>query len=216
MTTRDEYWALEQRWLGRRAYGSVWELLQQRAAEVADGHGREVVFSCEHDPVYTTGKRGVDNRSGAGLPAPVVYSDRGGEMTFHGPGQIMLYPVIHLRKRGIGVKQYVHILEQSCIDTLKTLGVDSGRRCGFPGVWAGQGKIAALGVRVTHGVAYHGMALNVNVDAGWFAAIIPCGLQVSTVSLSDFINPPPLPGLAECWQHCLNDLLSPHAPVTGK
>ncbi|MDQ7000660.1 MAG: hypothetical protein Q9M12_07255, partial [Mariprofundus sp.] len=111
MTEHYEYGALEQRWLGRQAYGFVWELLQHRAAEIADGHGREVVFSCEHDPVYTTGKRGVDNRSGAELPAPVVYSDRGGEMTFHGPGQIMLYPVIHLRKRGIGVKQYVHILE---------------------------------------------------------------------------------------------------------
>ncbi len=216
MIERHEYGTLEQRWLGRQAYGSVWELLQHRAAEITDGHGREVIFSCEHDPVYTTGKRGVDNRLGIELPAPVVYSDRGGEMTFHGPGQIMLYPVIYLRKREIGVKQYVHILEQSCIDMLKELGVDSGRHCGFPGVWTEQGKIAALGIRVTRGVAYHGMALNVNVDARWFAAINPCGLQASAVSLSDFIKPPPLPGLAECWQHCLNDLLSRQAPFTGK
>jgi len=193
--------------MGRQAYEPVWQLLQQRALEVADGHSSEIVFSCEHDPVYTTGKRGVDNRSGAELPAPVVCSDRGGEMTFHGPGQIMLYPVIHLRMREIGVKQYVHILEQSCIDILKELGVDSGRHCGFPGVWTKQGKIAALGIRIIHGVAYHGMALNVNVDAKWFAAIIPCGLQADVVSLSDFINPPSLPELAEHWQNCLNDLL---------
>jgi len=199
--------SFEQRWLGRQAYEPVWQLLQQHALEVADGNSSETVFSCEHDPVYTTGKRGVDNRSGAELPAPVVCSDRGGEMTFHGPGQIMLYPVIYLRKRGLGVKQYVHILEQSCINMLKDLGVGSGRRCGFPGVWTEQRKIAALGIRITHGVAYHGMALNVNVDTKWFAAIIPCGLQSDVVSLSDFINPPSLPDLAEHWQHCLTDLL---------
>ncbi|MDQ6981994.1 MAG: lipoyl(octanoyl) transferase LipB [Mariprofundus sp.] len=207
MTAPYKHGSLEQRWLGRQAYEPVWALLQKRANAIACDNSCEVIFSCEHDPVYTTGKRGVDNRSGAELPAPVVYSDRGGEMTFHGPGQIMLYPVIHLRKRGVGVKQYVHVLEQSCIDMLKELGVDSGRHCGFPGVWTEQGKIAALGIRITHGVAYHGMALNVNVDTKWFAAINPCGLQTGVVSLSDFIKPPLLPELAGCWQHCLNDLL---------
>ncbi|MDQ7000237.1 MAG: lipoyl(octanoyl) transferase, partial [Mariprofundus sp.] len=101
----------------------------------------------------------------------------------------------------------VHILEQSCIDILKELGVDSGRHCGFPGVWTGQGKIAALGIRIMHGVAYHGMALNVDVDNKWFAAINPCGLQAAAVNLSNFLKPPSLPELAECWQHCLDDLL---------
>jgi len=82
--------------------------------------------------------------------------------------------------------------------------VEAGRRCGFPGVWTGQGKIAALGVRVRHGVAYHGMALNVNVDADWFAAINPCGLQSGVVNMSDYIIPPPLPVLAQRWRQLMD------------
>jgi len=193
--------------MGRQAYVPVWKQLREHACAVADGRECEIIFSCEHEPVYTTGKRGVDNRLGTELPAPVVHSDRGGEMTFHGPGQVMMYPVIHLRRRHLGVKQYVHLLEQSCIDVLNELGVSSGRHCGFPGVWVGSGKIAALGVRVVRGVAYHGMALNVDVDNKWFSAIHPCGLQSGIVSLSDFIDVPLLPDLAEHWQHRLDDYL---------
>jgi len=191
---------MKYQWMGRQAYAPLWQQLQQCAQAVAEKRDAEIMISCEHEPVYTTGKRGVDNRLGSELPAPVVCSDRGGEMTFHGPGQLMLYPVIHLRYRGIGVKQYVHLLEQSCMDLLHDAGVETNRRNGFPGVWTERGKIAALGVRVTHGVAYHGMALNVDVDSHWFAAIKPCGLQSSVVSMSGFIDPPPLPVLAECWQ----------------
>ena len=195
-------------WIGRRAYEPVWQQLQQHAGAVADGREHEMIFSCEHEPVYTTGKRGVDNRLHAELPAPVVCTDRGGEMTFHGPGQIMLYPVIHLRRRKLGVKQYVHLLEESCIHMLKSCGVEASRNCGFPGVWTKQGKIAALGVRVSRGVAYHGMALNVDVDHRWFSAINPCGLQTDVVSLSAFVDPLPLPDLAQRWQRCLADFLS--------
>jgi len=132
----------------------------------------------------------------------VICSDRGGEMTFHGPGQVMLYPVIHLRRCNIGVKQYVHLLEQSCIDLLGESGMHVKRNCGFPGVWTERGKIAALGVRVSRGVAYHGMALNVHVDPDWFDAIKPCGLQINAVSMSDFIKPLSLPELAQRWHIC--------------
>jgi len=195
-------------WIGRQAYAPVWQQLQQHASAVADGREHEMIFSCEHEPVYTTGKRGVDNRLHAELPAPMVCTDRGGEMTFHGPGQIMLYPVIHLRQRELGVKQYVHLLEQSCIDLLDSCGLEASRKCGFPGVWTERGKIAALGVRVSRGVAYHGMALNVDVDPSWFAAINPCGLQTDVVSLSALVDPLPLPFLAQPWQRCFADLLS--------
>jgi len=191
---------MKYQWLGKKAYEPVWNRLQQQANGVGNGHCDEIIFGCEHEPVYTTGKRGVDNRLSSELPAPVVHSDRGGEMTFHGPGQLMLYPVIHLRQRQIGVKQYVHLLEQSCIDLLLGSGVQSKRRYGFPGVWTGRGKIAALGVRISHGVAFHGMALNVDVDDQWFAAINPCGLQGGIVNLSDFIEPQPLPALSQRWQ----------------
>jgi len=198
---------LKFRWLGVQPYEPVWHELHGRAAAVAYGCGDEMIVSCEHEPVYTTGRRGVDNRLGLDLPAPVVRSDRGGEMTFHGPGQIMLYPVINLRRREIGVKQYVHLLEHSCIELLKAQGVDARRNCGFPGVWTERGKIAALGVRVTRGIAYHGMALNVDVDSSWFAAINPCGLQSGIVSLADFTDPLPLPELAESWQGRFQSLL---------
>lgn len=193
--------------MGKQAYEAVWQMLRHRAVDVAEMCADEIIVCCEHEPVYTTGKRGIDNRLGAELPAPVVYSDRGGEMTFHGPGQLMIYPVIDLRRRRIGVKQYVHMLEQSCINMLKDLGVDTARRCGFPGVWVGQNKIAALGIRIARGVAYHGMALNVDVEAEWFAAINPCGMQSGVVNLADFADTPPLSDLAERWQCCLNDLL---------
>jgi len=198
---------IKYQWLGVQAYVPVWGMLHARADAVAAGQEDEIIYSCEHEPVYTTGRRGIDNRLGPELPAPVVHSDRGGEMTFHGTGQIMLYPVINLRSRENGVKQYVFLLEQSCIDLLKGLGVYAGRNCGFPGVWTERGKIAALGVRVTRGVAYHGMALNVDVDPKWFAAINPCGLQSGVVSVADFVEPMPLSELAEHWQSSFQSLL---------
>ena len=128
-------------------------------------------------------------------------------MTFHGPGQLMLYPIIHLRSRDLGVKQYVHLLEASCIELLSDLGITAARNCGFPGVWTERGKIAALGVRVSRGVAYHGMALNVELDPKWFAAINPCGLQSGVVSISEFTEPLPLTTLAEQWQNHFTGLL---------
>jgi len=198
---------LAYKWLGRRAYEPVWQKLSARADAVAKGVGEEVIFAGEHEPVYTTGRRGIDNRLGEELPAPVVYSDRGGEMTFHGPGQIMLYPIINLRSREIGVKQYVYLLEESCIQLLKEFGIKAKRNCGFPGVWTEQGKIAALGVRVTRGVAFHGMALNVNIDPKWFATINPCGLQLGVVNISDFTVPLPPFELAERWQFHFQSLL---------
>jgi lipoyl(octanoyl) transferase len=167
---------LDTAWLGRQPYAPMWARLQDRAAAIAAGVEGECIWSCAHDPVYTTGMRGRDNRIVATLPAPMVRTDRGGETTFHGPGQIMLYPLIHLRRRRLGARRYVEILEASCLRTLADLGVMAHRRCGFPGIWTGQGKIAALGIRIGQGVAYHGMALNVRVDPDWFACIQPCGL----------------------------------------
>jgi len=202
-------------WLGHQPYQAIWQTLQTRAGTVLKDPATEIIFSCEHDPVYTTGKRGIDNRLTETLPAPVIHTDRGGEMTFHGPGQLMLYPVMHLRARKLGVKAYVHVLEQSCIDLLQSLGVIATRRCGFPGVWTEQGKIAALGVRVTHGVAYHGMALNVDVEPAWFAAINPCGLQSGIISVSHLIHESlPLSPLAERWQYYFCQRLPPQLALT--
>ncbi len=185
-------------WLGCVPFPDMWRRMRTRATEIAGGRATEIVWACEHEAVYTTGRRGVDNRLRL-LPADLISCDRGGETTFHGPGQLLLYPVLYLRRRGLGVRAYVHLLEQSCIDLLRAYGVDAGRRRGCPGVWIGDAKIAAVGIRVRNGVAYHGMALNVAVEQRWFAAIRPCGLALPVVNLAEIASAPPIPVLARTW-----------------
>lgn len=199
----------ETTWLGRQPYLLLWQRMRSRARAVSDGSEGECIWCCEHEPVYTTGMRGRDNRKVAELPAALLKTDRGGETTFHGPGQLMLYPLVDLRRRRLGVRRYVALLEESCMRTLAQFGVLSHRRCGLPGVWTEAGKIAALGVRVQNGVAYHGMALNVRVDRDWFACIEPCGLNLPVDRLDH--HHPELPGdenLASLWAGQLVDLLS--------
>jgi len=195
-------------WLGHRPYEPTWQLLQIRAASVAASEEAEIIWSCEHDPVYTTGRRAVDNREQPTLPAPLIFTDRGGETTFHGTGQIMLYPIVHLKERHITPKEYVSLLEQSAINLLAELGVSAERRCGLPGVWTKEGKIVAIGLRIQNGIAYHGMALNVNVDASWFSAINPCGTGKRSVNLFDYVESTQnLESIATQWGNQLNLLL---------
>ena len=196
-------------WLGARAYEPMWQQLQSRAADVAAGRESEIIWACEHEPVYTTGRRAVDNRQRPTLPAPLVYTDRGGETTFHGRGQIMLYPVIHLKQRRIAPRAYVQLLEQSAIDLLAELGITAERRCGLPGVWTSEGKIAAIGLRIQNGVAYHGMAMNVDVAPKWFAAINPCGTGKKSVNIANYLLQwPKADILAARWNEQLDRLLS--------
>lgn len=190
-------------WLGQVDYADMWQRMQRRAGLLCGGRGEEVVWCCEHPPVYTTGKRGIDNRTRGTLPAPLLATDRGGETTFHGPGQLMLYPVISLRTRRIGVRDYVCLLEKSCIALLATYGIAAAQRDGLPGVWVGDAKIAAIGLRVAHGVAWHGMALNVSVAGEWFEAINACGAGLGVTSMQDFVQPPALAGLAQGWYDLL-------------
>jgi lipoyl(octanoyl) transferase len=124
----------------------------------------------EHPPVYTLGQGADDAAVPNGIP--VVRSDRGGEITYHGPGQVVLYTLIDLARRGIKVKRFVWLLEQAAIDLLNGKGE---RKPGAPGVYVDGAKIAALGIRVTRGRAYHGLALNVDMDLSPFLAIDPCG-----------------------------------------
>jgi lipoyl(octanoyl) transferase len=127
----------------------------------------------EHPPVYTLGLA-ADAAHGPKLDngIPVVQAERGGEITYHGPGQLVLYTLVDLARRGIKVKQFVAMLEQSVIDLL---GGRAQRRAGAPGVYANGAKVAALGIRVSRGCAFHGLALNVEMDLAPFAAIDPCG-----------------------------------------
>lgn len=143
----------------------------RRDADTADE-----LWIVEHPPVYTLGV-GADLAHGPkGLNhVPVVRSERGGEITYHGPGQVVLYALFDLARRGIRVSEFVALLEQAVIDLLAECGVAAQRRAGAPGVYADGAKVAALGLRVSRGRCYHGMALNVDMDLAPFSAIDPCG-----------------------------------------
>jgi len=195
-------------WLGVQPYEALLEKMQGYAALLATNKADEVIWACEHEPVYTTGKRAIDNRLDKALPAPLFITDRGGETTFHGCGQVMLYPIIHLRRRGLTVRQYIHLLEESAIQTLAQYDIKAERRCGLPGVWTDKGKIVAMGIRISQGVAYHGMAMNMAVDLAYFKAINPCGLGRNTVNMQDYLDVLPLnKQLAHVWSDSLKGLL---------
>ena len=155
------------------------DFTRQRDADTADE-----LWLLEHPPVYTLGLA-ADAAHGpkAGCGIPVVQVERGGEVTYHGPGQLVMYTLVDLARRGIKVKQFVSLLEQSVIDLLGESGESRGERLpGMPGVYVDGAKVAALGIRVSRGCAFHGLALNVDMDLAPFAAIDPCGypgLQVT-------------------------------------
>jgi lipoyl(octanoyl) transferase len=166
---------LRLRWLGADCdYLSVWEQMRrytdERGAQAADE-----LWLLQHAPVFTLGQ--------AGLPAhllnpgtiPVVRSDRGGQVTYHGPGQLVAYLLLDLKRARVGVKRLVHLLEQGVIDLLAAHRLAAQSRADAPGVYVGAAKIASVGLRVRRGCSYHGVALNVDLDLAPFARINPCG-----------------------------------------
>ena len=156
---------------GRLEYAAAWDLQRELAARVTPERG--FLLLLEHPPVYTLGRNGDARNVLEARDIPVIRSDRGGDVTYHGPGQLVGYPIVDVRR--IGVKRFVEGLEASLIDVLAALGVPARRRDGCVGVWASKGKIASLGVRVSRGVSLHGFALNVCNDLEPFARIHPCG-----------------------------------------
>jgi lipoyl(octanoyl) transferase len=155
----------------------------RRGAETPDE-----IWVLEHLPVYTLGQ-GADPRFGpkAANGIAVVQAERGGEVTYHGPGQAVLYTLVDIARRGIKVKEFVRLLEECVIDFLAGEGVAARRQAGAPGVYVGGAKIAALGIRVTRGRAWHGLALNVEMDLAPFGAIDPCGYPgLRVVQARDF------------------------------
>lgn len=166
--------------------------MQQRFAAGLRAGDPPALILLEHPPTYTLGVRGDAAHILAGegrlraLGASVVRTDRGGDVTFHGPGQIVGYPIVDLRALGVGVAEYIHGLEAALIETLALFGIEAGPSPRNRGVWVGEGgaaaKIAAIGVRVSRGVTTHGFALNVNTDLDWFNHIVPCGLPDASVT----------------------------------
>jgi lipoyl(octanoyl) transferase len=160
--------------LGRVEHEPTWRAMQaftaQRSAETPDE-----LWLLEHPPVYTLGQAGKPEHLIAATDIPVVPIDRGGQITYHGPGQVVAYVLVDLRRRGYGIRELVSRMEQAVIDLLAAHGVTAERQVGAPGVYVAGAKIAALGLRVRHGCTYHGLAFNVDMDLAPFAAINPCG-----------------------------------------
>ena len=154
------------------AYDEMRRFTAARTAATADE-----LWLLEHPPVYTLGQAGNIEHLRRATAIPVRRIDRGGQITYHGPGQVILYALIDLRRRGLTVKRLVWLLEQAVIELLAARGVDGARRPGAPGVYVAGAKIAALGLRVRGGASYHGLALNVDLDIGPFDDINPCGYE---------------------------------------
>ncbi len=162
------------RQLGRVEYEPTWRAMQVFTAARAPDTPDEL-WVLEHPPVFTQGQAGKPEHLIAATDIPVVPIDRGGQITYHGPGQVVVYVLVDLRRRGYGIRELVTRMEQAVIDLLAAHGVNAARQPGAPGVYVDGAKIAALGLRVKHGCTYHGLALNVDMDLSPFAAINPCG-----------------------------------------
>ncbi|PPU47511.1 octanoyltransferase [Xanthomonas arboricola] len=169
--------------LGQQAYAPVWRAMQ-RFTDARDAATADEVWVVEHAPVFTLGQAGKPEHVLAPGEIPVLQVDRGGQVTYHGPGQLVVYPLLDLRRLKIGVRDYVCKIEQALIDTLDEWNIVAERREGAPGVYVGGAKIAALGIRVRRGCTFHGLSFNVAMDLEPFHRINPCGyqgLQVTSV-----------------------------------
>lgn len=159
--------------LGSEGYEPVWRRMQSfTGARTADTE--DEIWLVEHPPVYTQGLS-CSQQTLAASSIPIVATDRGGQMTYHGPGQIVVYTLIDLRRAGRGIKWMITLLEQTIIDLLGERDVAGGRKDGAPGVYVDGAKIAALGLRVRRGACYHGLSVNVDMDLSPFSNIDPCG-----------------------------------------
>jgi lipoyl(octanoyl) transferase len=163
--------------LGLRDYCEVWTLQRKLVYERGEGAVPDTLLLVEHPPVYT---RGASSRQSVppGLPYPVHDVERGGDLTYHGPGQLVGYPILHLGERNIRPRSYLRELESVLIEAVRPLGVEAERLRGFTGLWARGKKLASIGVAVSkEQVCYHGFALNVNCDLAPFGRIHPCKLE---------------------------------------
>lgn len=168
---------------GELPYADAWALQKRLLGERADGKACDTLILTSHPHVYTLGTSSdanhllarADELEAAG--ATVVETDRGGDVTYHGPGQVVGYPIIDLRERGGDVHRYLRDIEEVLIRTAAEFGIETWRDPAYTGVWAGQKKLAAIGVRVSRGVTMHGFALNAGTDLSRFERIIPCGIS---------------------------------------
>tara|TARA_Y100001001_G_scaffold39358_1_gene33918 strand:- start:767 stop:1414 length:648 start_codon:yes stop_codon:yes gene_type:complete len=164
--------------IGRKSYKAVWDLQKEMQQQRINGNIEDTLILVEHDPVYTLGKNANEDHllQSRDESVDVFNIERGGDITFHGPGQLVVYPILDLSNYKKSVSWYMRTLEQVLIDTLIEFKITAQRNNGLTGVWVGDEKIAALGVRISRWVTMHGFALNVNPDLSFYDGIIPCGI----------------------------------------
>jgi lipoyl(octanoyl) transferase len=175
---------LRVRRLGVAEYEPVWRRMQA-FTDQRDESTLDELWLVQHPPVFTQGQAGKAEHVLAPGDIPVIQVDRGGQVTYHGPGQIVAYPLVDLRRKGIGVRDFVHRIEEAIIRVLDDYGVDGERVAGAPGIYVGGEKVASLGLRVRRGRTFHGLAFNVRMDLEPFHRINPCGyagLEVTQLS----------------------------------
>lgn len=178
--------ALGVRDLGPQPYERVWRAMQA-FTDTRGPDARDEFWCVQHPPVFTLGQAGRAEHVLAPGDIPVLPVDRGGQVTYHGPGQVVIYPLLDLRRLGVGVRDLVNRIEQALIDVLADHGVEAARREGAPGVYVGEAKIAALGLRVRRGCSFHGLAFNIDMDLEPFGRINPCGYEgLAVTQLTDF------------------------------
>ena len=217
--------------LGRRPYAGI-DAQMQAFTAARDAHTGDELWLVEHDPVYTLGVAGRSQHVLAPADIPVVRTNRGGQVTYHGPGQLVAYPLVDLRRLGIYVKEYVFRLEEAVLRTLASFGVTGHRVHSAPGIYvrldepfshaarpvpvpgadpfAGLGKVAALGIKVSNHCAYHGLSLNVAMDLEPFTRIDPCGyVGLRAVDLRSLGVDVPLREAGQRLGHSLQALLTP-------
>ena len=175
--------------LGRQPYEPVWRAMQ-RFTDARDEVTPDELWLVEHEPVFTLGQAGKPEHVLMPGDIPVVHVDRGGQVTYHGPGQIVAYPLLDLRRLKVGVREYVCRIEQAVIDTLGDWNILAVRRDGAPGVYVNDAKVAALGIRVRRGCSFHGLAFNIAMDLAPFRRINPCGYAgLEVVAMQDLGGP---------------------------
>ena len=162
--------------LGLQSYEPVWRAMQN-FTDTRDATTPDEIWFCDHHPVFTLGLAADRTHLLTPGDIPVVQIDRGGQVTYHGPGQLMIYPLLDIRRAGIGIRNLVTALEQSVVDLAADFGIHAASRCDAPGVYIDGVKVASVGLRIRRGASFHGMALNVHVDLEPFSRINPCGFE---------------------------------------
>jgi lipoyl(octanoyl) transferase len=194
--------------LGLVDYEPTWRAMQH-FTETRDGATPDELWLLEHPPVFTLGLNGNPAHVLAPGDIPVVHIDRGGQVTYHGPGQLVVYPLLDLKRAKLGIRDLVCALEQAVIDTLAGYGVEGGTRRGAPGVYVDARKIASVGLRVRRGCTYHGLAFNVGMNLEPFRRINPCGYAgLEVTQVADLGGPAEVDIVMRDFKACLRDRLA--------